>query len=418
MDVGLQILLHEYAHHLMFSRMRRFYPAWYVEGFAEYLGATKLREGNFQLGVRQEGRLIHLPSSGQWLDFEIMLDPKRFGEAVKARQVNAFKYYAQSWLLAHYMLADSARIRAFNTYFENIGRGKDGIESFESATGMKVAQLRKELGTYRREFQALRVKVPDLPDADVTLTRLPKEQGDYLLEAAALQTCPNDKYGRKLTEQFRAMRAKRPNDVRLRVELSRAELMYGDPKAARTELETLAASEASSFDVAYLLGRSYFDETKLETEEQVMLRNKASEQFLKAYSLNKTDAANLYFLSKSLDTETAPSKSVVNASTAAAVLAPTVADYAVHAALVNLRGGDRATAMRVLQPFANHPHKLEYAAKVSALLDSIRQNEETTAVITKLQEIGLPEKEDEDEGGDDKGKDKDKEKEEEKKKDD
>jgi hypothetical protein len=418
LDIGLQILMHEYAHHLMFSRMRRFYPGWYVEGFAEYLGATKLRDGNFQIGVRQEGRLASLQSTDQWLDFEIMLDPKRFSEAVKARRVNAFKYYAQSWLLAHYMLSDSARIKAFNAYFENIGRGKDGVESFEAATGMKVANLRKELGTYRREFQALRVKVPDLPDTDASFTRLPKEQGDYLLEAAALQTCPNDKYGRKLAEQFRAMRAKRPNDVRLRVELSRAELMYGDPKAARAELESLAASEASSFDVAYLLGRSYFDETKLETEEQVILRNKASEQFLKAYALNKTDAANLYFLSRSLDTETAPSKSVVNAGTAAAVLAPSVADYAMHAALVNLRGGDRATAMRVLQPFANHPHKLEYAAKVSALIDSIRENEEAAAVIAKLQAIGLPEKEGEDEDGDDKGKgkDKDKEKEEEEKK--
>jgi hypothetical protein len=252
--------------------------------------------------------------------------------------------------------------------------------------------------------------VPDLPDTDVSMTRLPKEQGDYLLEAAALQTCPNDKYGRKLVEQFRAMRAKRPNDVRLRVELSRAELMYGDPQAARAELESLAVSDAASFDVAYLLGRSYFDETKMETEEQVVLRNKASEQFLKAYSLNKTDAANLYFLSRSLDTETAPSKSVVNAGTAAAVLAPSVADYAVHAALVNLRGGDRAAAMRVLQPFANHPHKLEYAAKVSALIDSIRENEETAAVITKLQAIGLPEKEGEDDD-DDKGKEKGKEKE-------
>src|SRR5688572_22879191 len=95
------------------------------------------------------------------------------------------------------------------------GGARTGSRASSRATGMKVAQLRKELGTYRREFQALRVKVPDLPDTDVSMTRLPKEQGDYLLEAAALQTCPNDKYGRKLVEQFRAMRAKRPNDVRL-----------------------------------------------------------------------------------------------------------------------------------------------------------------------------------------------------------
>src|SRR6185369_1981757 len=107
-------------------------------------------------------------------------------------------------------LADSARTQAFNTYFDRIGRGEDGAVSFQSATGLTPAQLRTELNAYRRKYSALRVKVPDLPGATFTVTRLPKEQGDYLLEAAALQTCPKEPYGKKLVEQFRAMRAKHP----------------------------------------------------------------------------------------------------------------------------------------------------------------------------------------------------------------
>jgi hypothetical protein len=394
MDFGLQVLLHEYTHHLMFSRMRRFYPSWYVEGFADYLSTTKLQKGSFQLGVRNEWRTSQLQSD-RWLDLEVMLDPKRFAAAVKKREVNGFQFYAQSWLLAHYMLSDSARTQAFNAYFDRIGRGEDGVESFQAATGMTVAQLRSELGTYRRKFSALLVKVPDLPDITITVTHLPKEQGDYLLEASALQACPKEAYSRKLTEQFRAMRAKRPGDVPLRIEMSRAELLFGDPKAARTELESLAASDASSFDVAYLLGRSYYDEAKLDTEEHLVLRNKATDQFLKAYSLDKMNAANLYFLSKSLDTDAAPSKAVVNAGLAAAVLAPRVPEYTLHAALISLRGGDRVTAMRVLQSFANNPHKLDYAAQVSALINAIRDDEEIASVITKLEKLGLPPKDEE-----------------------
>jgi hypothetical protein len=397
-DYGLRVLLHEYAHHLMFSRMRRFYPSWYVEGFADYLSVTRLREGGFQVGDSHDWRVPVLQGD-RWLDMEILLDPKRLTEAVKKGRVDPFKFYAQSWLLAHYMLADSARTQAFNGYFDRIGRGEDGVKSFEAATGMTPAQLRTTLNSYRRKYSALLVQVPNLPDANITLTRLPREEGNYLLEAAALQTCPDEKYGRKLTEKFRALHARLPDDVRLRIERSRAELLFGDPKVARTELEALARSDASSFDVAYLLGRSYLDEARDDTEEHIVLRNKAGEQFLKAYALDKLDAANLYFLSRSLDSGGVPTKGVVNAATAAAVLAPSVSAYAINAAMINLRAGDRPTAMRVLQPFANHPHRLRFAAQVSALIDAIRANEEAVSLIKKIGNLESGSKDDEAEDG-------------------
>jgi hypothetical protein len=403
-DFGLQILVHEYAHHLMFSRMRRLYPAWYVEGFAEYLSTTKLQRGTYQLGARNEQREGLLSSHARWLDFDVMLDPARFAKAVKERRVNTFQFYAQSWLLAHYMLTDTARIQGFNSYFDRIGRGEDGVASFESATGMTLDELGEAMRAYRRSYTALLVKVPDLPEASITLTRLPREQEDYLLEAAALQSCQKEAYGRKLTEQLRAMRPKRSNDPHFRAVLGRAELLFGDPQAARKELESLAASPDAAFDVAYLLGRSYHEEADRKPAERVQLLNMASEQFLKAYRLDKTHAPNLYFLSKSLDSDETPAKSVVNAGTAAAILAPTVAEYAVHAALVNLRTGDREMAIRVMQPFANNPHKLEYAAKLAAVIDSIRQNEEIPSLIARLVELGLPDKdadEEEDGEGDD-----------------
>jgi hypothetical protein len=393
MDYGLQVLLHEYSHHLMFSRARRIYPSWYVEGFAEYLGATKLQDGRYRLGVRQDGRAAQLNSSDKWLDLETMLDPTRFAAAVKDEKVNAFQFYAQSWILAHYMLSDSARTQAFNNYFDRVGRGEKGAESFEAATGMTLAKLRAELGAYRRSYSALLVNVPSLPDITIKTSGLPREQGAYLIESAALQVCPKKKYGTRLVEKFRALRAKSPGDLRLRVELGRAELLFGDRKAARTELESIAVDAALAFDVAYLLGRTYFEEARPETAEQIAARNTASEHFLEAYQLDRTHPANLYFLSRSLDTEGAPSKAVVNAGTSAAVLAPSVPEYATHAASVSLRVGDRDTAIRVLQPLASNPHKLEYAAQVSALIGAIRAKEEFASLIGKLEDLGLPPKE-------------------------
>ncbi len=397
MNMGLEILLHEYAHHLMFSRMRRFYPSWYVEGFAEYLGSTRLQNGYYLVGVRQDGRTAQLNSSERWVDYDVMLDPKRFTAAIKKKQVNAFQYYAQSWITAHYMLSDSDRAQGLNSYFDRIGRGEDGSEAFKAATGMTTSQLRNEINTYRRKYTALQVKVPEMPETPITVDRLPNERGDYLMEAAALRTCPKKKHGVKLTERLRALRAKRPSDLGLRLELSRAELLFGDAKAARAELESIVTTDPSSFDAHYLLGRSYYQDADGDSAEHIDNRNKASAHFLEAYKLDKGHAPNLYYLSASMDTGGTPSKSMVNAGTAAATFAPSVPEYAFHAALVNLRAGDKNTAIRVLQPFANNPHELEYAAQVAALVNELGETEVMSEAMSKLEKLGLPPKEKEEE---------------------
>lgn len=383
-DIGLEILQHEYAHHLMFSRMRRFYPSWYVEGFADYLSVAKLQRGAFIVGGNSEGRSAQLAAPTPWIEFSVMLDPKQFVAATQKQQINGLQYYAQSWVLTHYMLADSGRTQAFNAYFDRIGRGEDAISSFESQTGIPVAQLRNQVRAHWRKLPGLKVTVPNLPEADVAIERLPAERSEYILEAAALQTCPDEARGRELTKQLKAMRAKVGKDSRFRVELSRAELLFGDSKAARTELESLAQSGEWAFDVAYLLGRSYFGEAQRNPEQRVALMAKASAQFLKAYQIDKRYPPNLYFLSKSLDTEETPAKSVINAGTAAALLAPSVAEYAFHAAAVNLRSGDRETAVRVMQPFANNPHDTAQATRISEVINAIQGGKDLPELMAMM----------------------------------
>jgi hypothetical protein len=47
---GQTVLQHEYAHHLMFSRIAAGYPPWFVEGFAEFLSQTAERLGMLVAG--------------------------------------------------------------------------------------------------------------------------------------------------------------------------------------------------------------------------------------------------------------------------------------------------------------------------------------------------------------------------------
>lgn len=385
-DNGLVVLLHEYAHHLMFTRMQRFYPRWYVEGFAEYMDATTLDRGQYRVGGATPYRVAHLRNeSARWLDYSVILDPVKLAEADR-RDLASAEFYAQSWLLAHYMLSDTERTRAFNAYFERVGRGENAVESFESEIGIRVNALPKVLRKHLGKLPALRVAVPNLPDTAVKVTQMPSSVDDYLLLAGAMQGCPSEEHGQTLLEELRKVRASHARDTNFRLELARAEFRFGDIDAARTELEALAQTGEANPELLYLLGRIYLNAYKDETDEEqsAMLLDKASTHFIAAYKLRKHHPQTLYFLAQALDDGSKPSKSVVNAANAAAVLAPAVFQYAFYAALINVRAGDRAMAIRVLQPFASNPHDTSNAARVVDMIDAIREDKSVGDIVRAM----------------------------------
>ncbi len=386
-DNGLMILLHEYAHHLMYTRMQRFYPNWYVEGFAEYMSTTSLDRGQYRVGAANVFRLPLLrDESVRWIDFRTILDPVKLAAAAKEGNLRSQPFYAQSWLLTHYMLSDSARTRAFNAFFDRLGRGEDAIESFEAETGIRVDALAKELRAHLRKLPAIRVAVPNLPETAIKVTNLPSSLDEYILQSSVLQTCPGEKHGEKLTQELRKLKDRYARDPKFRLELARAEFRFGDVQVARSELEALAQTSEPDPELLYLLGRIYLHAANEEEDEEKseMLLDKASTHFIAAYKLRKHHPPTLYFLSRTLDSGSEPSKSVVNAANAAAVLAPAVFQYAFHAALINVRADDRQMAIRVLQPFASDPHNTSMAARVVAMIEAIRDDKDMSEIMQTM----------------------------------
>jgi hypothetical protein len=384
-DFGLMILLHEYAHHVMYSHMRRFYPAWYVEGFADYLSTVTLRRGVFTVGGNNKMRSDQLSADRSWIDFRLLLDPKSYLEAAEQGQLDALQFYAQSWILTHFMLADSRRTEAFNKYFDAISRGEDAIGSFESATGVPLPKLAGVVRNHWRKLPGLKVTVPNLPEAEISISPLPKSQSDFIMEAAAVRTCPDNDYGTQLLQSLRAMGKEHASDMPFQIALGRAEVLYGDPHQARTALESALASGQDDFDAAYVLGRSYYQEALKGGDERGALMSAARQYFAQAYRLNKLDAPTLYYLSRTLtDDGATPSQSIVNASTGAALLAPGVSDYAINAAVMNMRAGNRQTAVRIMQPFASDPHNPKYAARVASMIEAIEAGKTLAEVIEAL----------------------------------
>ncbi len=383
-DTGLIVLQHEYAHHVMYSHLRQAFPAWYVEGFAEYLSTVDYDNGSFIVGDVFKEREATLTDGSPWVDFRLLVDPKKFTEESAKGQIEVMHFYAQSWLLTHYMLADTKRTQELYKYFDRIDKGEDGVESFESATGIHVDKLENLLTNYWGRLGAIKVKVPAVPENSIVLTTLPKGESDYVLQAAVLQTCPSPDYGKELAGELRAMKDKHANDPEFTMAEADAELLYGDINAARTDLEQLLQKDNSNFEAHYLLGRTYYDSAVKDKSSDPAQMELASREFITAYKLDKLNAANLYFLARSLDALPGggpPSKSIFNAAVGAATLAPGVGEYAFYAAYVSLRSGNREQAVRSLLPFASDPHNPGQAARVAAMIAAIKSGKSVSEVM-------------------------------------
>ncbi|OYQ36100.1 hypothetical protein CHU93_01165 [Sandarakinorhabdus cyanobacteriorum] len=59
-EFGQSTLLHEYAHHHMFAGTGQSYPAWYVEGFAEYFMTARFSPTRVDFGLVERGRIYAL----------------------------------------------------------------------------------------------------------------------------------------------------------------------------------------------------------------------------------------------------------------------------------------------------------------------------------------------------------------------
>jgi hypothetical protein len=71
-----QILFHEYAHHFMMQYFTTTYPAWYVEGFAEYVSTVEFARGRTNVGQPSAMRATTLLGLGmRLLPTEMMLAP-------------------------------------------------------------------------------------------------------------------------------------------------------------------------------------------------------------------------------------------------------------------------------------------------------------------------------------------------------
>ena len=171
------VLHHEYAHHFMMQYFPATYPSWYVEGFAELIGASKtLSDGRIAYGwpAKYRGDAI----SFFWVDVrDVLLKP--------IEKLDNFDIYGQGWAMTHYLTFSKERSGQLRRYLAALNAGKSREEA-ASAFG-DLGKLNRDAHAYllKGSFNYTPVSVPVHPPVIQRVTPMSPAEAALIPETIA-----------------------------------------------------------------------------------------------------------------------------------------------------------------------------------------------------------------------------------------
>jgi hypothetical protein len=348
----MAVLFHEYAHHFMMQHQGRVYPQWYIEGFAEFMMTARFTGRFVELGHINRVRSQALSNQDRWLPWERILfdgpgSPATLGQ-----------FYAQSWLLTHYLLNEPGRLAGFRAYIAALARAEDPRRAFEASFGITPKELEPRLRKYA--FGGLTfVRMPRSASAtaqSVKLEELPPSANDLLLLQAAMQVGLRDN-GASLARIRSA--APRHSDAFARRVLAQAEALYGDGATADRLIDQLLVASPGDADLLYFRGMRYLRAAgAVQGVARAQMQKQAQQWFARAHRADKSHFQTLY---RNVEAQVG-SPALVSENNAETLLlahtiAPQVADIRLAAARMLLLLGDYELAETILRPLVGTAHE-------------------------------------------------------------
>ena len=139
------IAFHEYLHALVSESGLRV-PLWLNEGLAEYYSTLRVTGSRVVLG-EPPPRHRRLLRGRAFLSFEELLGLES-GASDYLDHEKASRFYAQSWLLVHFLMSDAERSGQMAAFLALGDRGVPTSAAFERAFGLESQQLDAELRRY------------------------------------------------------------------------------------------------------------------------------------------------------------------------------------------------------------------------------------------------------------------------------
>ena len=205
------ISFHEYSHHLLAAYTNENFPRWYDEGYANFLATYEQKKQVFTVGSPKQayGPVLALKRR-QWFPMKTMISsvrryPFSFTDNSRSASLGRTLYYAQSWLMAHYIITTDGMAPKFSAYIDALNRGEDAIEAFESNMGMSIEEFDDIIYKYYKSnrFNSVSYTTDFNPDnVDVKVRKMSKAEGNLHLADVTLAFSGNDNKFERTTAAY------------------------------------------------------------------------------------------------------------------------------------------------------------------------------------------------------------------------
>ncbi len=137
--------LHEYIHALVHANFPPV-PAWFDEGLAEYFATMKITNTGLQIGNISDANRMALTNM-PWMNVEELMLAQTDSDVYNRRSRRAI-FYAESWLLVHYLMSKQQLPQLFNYLQLSQIQQVPVPQAVEQAFGMSEDQFEKALRDY------------------------------------------------------------------------------------------------------------------------------------------------------------------------------------------------------------------------------------------------------------------------------
>jgi tetratricopeptide (TPR) repeat protein len=363
---GELVLLHEYAHHFMYSAFSGSAPLWFTEGFAEFYATAKFeKDGSVGLGLPARHRSAELLYAKD-VPLDVLLSTRKYRETATS-SYDAF--YGRSWLLFHYLMLSGKRPGQLADYLVRLNKGEGEETAAVNAFG-DLAVLSKELGRYlqTRRMSYMNIGAGRIATGAIAIRPLSEAEAAILPVVMRSKRGVNEEQAKLVVEDARKIAATYPDDAFVQTALAEAEYDAGNDDAAIAAADRAIAKDPKAINA--LIQRMYALFRKAEDDSSDAMWPKVRAAVSAANSVENDNPIPLSFFYRTFAAEgKTPPPVAIQGLEKALNLAPYDTGLRLTLAQYQIKSDAKDGARETLGPLINHPHDTTLATLARKLLD-------------------------------------------------
>jgi tetratricopeptide (TPR) repeat protein len=363
------ILFHEYTHHLMMQDLKRPYPEWYVEGFAEFLSTPKFgRDGSVTLGRAVQGRAWGL-FNGPKMPVQTLFGGLQPDMTNEQRDV----FYGRGWLLTHYLTMDPHRAGQMVRFVEGLTHGEAQADAARQAFG-DLDQLDKDLDAYRRKpLLQFTIAGSNIHVGQIDVTPLSAGAAEVITARAQVKYGTKGQASEGLAAQVRAVESRFPGDEIVESTLAEAELDAGHAQAAEAAADRALKADSRNVEATVEKARAIMERAKdVDGADRHNLFEQARALLIAANKIDTEDPEPLYeYYWAFLKEGRRPTENAIAALHYASDLAPQDLGVRMSSAFAYLEEGKLKDARSTLTVVAYSPHAADVGQMAQRMIRDI-----------------------------------------------